>query len=59
MDNHQRLELALQLVEQFEAHIAAAAAYKAKCVESGFSEHVAEHMAEEFHSMLMAGVSSS
>lgn len=29
-DNHDRLNLAITLVEQFEAHIAAAAAYKAK-----------------------------
>lgn len=55
-DDSNRLNLALNLAEHFDAHIAATAAYKAKCVEAGFSEHAAERMALEFHAVLMASV---
>lgn len=58
-DNHDRLNLAITLVEQFEAHIAAAAAYKAKAVEAGFSDSAAEEMALEFHSMLIQAAAKS
>lgn len=52
-DNHDRLNMALNLAEHFDAHIAATAAYKAKAVEAGFSEYAAEQMALDFHSMLI------
>lgn len=54
VDPEKQLSAALTLVEAFEGHIAATAAYKAKAISAGFSVEAAEEMAVEFHSILLA-----
>lgn len=54
MSNPERLNAALEVVENFEPQIAATAAYKAKCIDAGMSVDAAEEMAVAFHQMIMA-----
>lgn len=56
MSDPGRLNAALEVVENFEAHIAATAAYKAKCIDAGMTPEGADMMAVSFHEMLMRQV---